>query len=282
MAERRYYSIRTGKHPAGAKIDLPVLLRLFHFLYCDFERRGYLQEAFGYYCFDVGYVNGTIGSDITSYFFLKLRKDDLWPVHASYPEYSKEDLFDIIELLYDHISFPVSGWEHTYNNCGWHYDKCDRDRGQEEFRTRINEILKDYQGFELTKNGEILSSTIPGTEDLFLPARLEYEANNVDNRIEKAKLKYRRYHSSLDDKKDAIKELADVLEYLRHKLAQAITKNDESDLFNIANNFGIRHHNDKQKTDYDKEIWLDWMFYYYLATLQMVLRKLKKVEQTSL
>ena len=52
-----------------------------------------------------------------------------------------------------------------------------------------------------------------------------------------------------------------------------LTSNDEKDLFNIANSFGIRHCNDKQKTDYDSALWLSWMFYYYLATVHVLLRK---------
>ena len=48
------------------------------------------------------------------------------------------------------------------------------------------------------------------------------------------------------------------------------------DLFNIANNFGIRHHKPGQKTDYDRDIWLPWMFYIYLATLRAVTKTLAK------
>ena len=239
----------------GAKLDLPMLLRLFYSVHCDFERKGYFQEAFGYNCVDAGNVDGTIGPDIESYIFLRLRKDNLWPIHANYQQYPEEDLFDIIEFLYDNISKPIHGTYHSWAKCGWHYDEFDTKPGQNEFRTKINAILKDYAAFELSENGEILSTAILGADDLFQPARLEYDSNNVDNRIEKAILKYRRYHVSLDEKKEAIKELVDVLEFLRPKLKTAITTKDEGDLFNIANNFGIRHHNDKQKNDYDKEIW---------------------------
>jgi hypothetical protein len=278
MTERRYYSIRTGKHPIGVKLDLQMLLRLFYSVYCDFNRKGYFQEAFGYNCVDAGDVDGIIGPDNEAYIFFKLRKDNLWPIHATYQQYSEEDLFDIIELLYDHISKPIHGNYHSWNDCGWHYDEFDTKTGQDEFRARINEILKDYSAFELAENGEILTTSISGADDLFQPAKLEYEADNIDAKIEKAILKFRRYHSSIEDKKDAIKELADVFEYLRPRLEKAITKKDEGDLFNIANNFGIRHHNDKQKIDFDKEIWFDWMFYYYISTLNTVIRVLKKVE----
>jgi hypothetical protein len=43
-------------------------------------------------------------------------------------------------------------------------------------------------------------------------------------------------------------------------LKNVITKNDEGDLFNIANNFAIRHDNEEQKTSYDRALWLSWMF----------------------
>src|ERR1035437_4274797 len=203
MAERRYYSIRTGKHPKGAKLDLPMLLRIFYSAYCDFGRRGYIQEAFGYDCVDAGHIDGTIGPDIEAYLFFKLRKDNLWPIHDKYQQYVEEDLFDIIELLYDHISKPIHGKFHDWNDCGWHYDEFDSKLGQNEFKDKINELLKDYSAFELAESGEILSTAIPGADDLFQPARIEYDSSNVDNRIEKAVLAFRRYHVSLDEKKDA-------------------------------------------------------------------------------
>lgn len=53
-----------------------------------------------------------------------------------------------------------------------------------------------------------------------------------------------------------------------------VTSADEKDLFNIANNFGKRHRNDKQRTAYDAGIWFSWMFYFYLSTIHVVLRKM--------
>lgn len=98
---------------------------------------------------------------------------------------------------------------------------------------------------------------------------------NVVNRINAAILRYRRHGSTLDDRRQAVRDLADVLEYLRPKVKALLTSADDCDLFNIANNFGIRHHNDKQKTTYDAAIWLSWMFYFYLATIHAVLRKIE-------
>ena len=53
-------------------------------------------------------------------------------------------------------------------------------------------------------------------------------------------------------------------------------KDDEPELFNIANNFGVRHHNQKQKTGYDQALWLSWMFYLYLSTIHLVARKIDR------
>lgn len=51
-----------------------------------------------------------------------------------------------------------------------------------------------------------------------------------------------------------MRNLADILEYCKPKIKTLISKKDEKDLFNIANNFGIRHLNEKQKTDYDHSL----------------------------
>jgi hypothetical protein len=98
---------------------------------------------------------------------------------------------------------------------------------------------------------------------------------NVLSRVTASTLQYRRHGSTLDDRRQAVRDLADVLEYLRPQVKTLLTSADEKDLFNIANNFGVRHHNDKQRTAYDAGIWLSWMFYFYLSTIHVVLRKIE-------
>jgi hypothetical protein len=72
-------------------------------------------------------------------------------------------------------------------------------------------------------------------------------------KINSAILKFRRHKSTLDDRREAIRELAGRLEFLRPAIKQHLNKKDENDIFNIAN-FGIRHHNKDQQTEYDKAI----------------------------
>ena len=52
---------------------------------------------------------------------------------------------------------------------------------------------------------------------------------------------------------------------------------DENRLFEIANQFGIRHHNPEQKTDFDKNIWLEWIFFSYLNSINTIV-KIKKTK----
>jgi hypothetical protein len=137
--------------------------------------------------------HGKAGSDISLFVFRKLRTIDLWPIWEKLDGYSEEDLFDMIEFLHDHSSKGIDGQYHQFNQCGWHYTKFEAQAGREIFRHEMNGILADYgRGFELFTNGEILTLA----EDEFAPmlsADVPHPDNiNVRDRVEGAKLKYRR------------------------------------------------------------------------------------------
>lgn len=277
MPIRPYYSARTGRNPNTTKFDLTMLLRLFRDLYLVFDNRCYFQEAFGYHCVDAGDVSGALGVDIEAQIFRRIRKHWLWPIAEKCHDYSEEDVFDIIEFLYDHVARPVDGYYHSYGGCGWHYATFNTEEGRKEWQDEMNAILRDYrEGYELSLDGEILALPENGLETLLQATLPTHDPENIEIRVNNAVLKFRRYRSSPEDRRDAIRDLADVLEFLRPKLNEVITKKDECDLFRIANNFGIRHHNDTQQTDYDKAIWYSWMFYYYLATIHASLRLIER------
>jgi len=84
--------------------------------------------------------------------------------------------------------------------------------------------------------------------------------------------RFRTRGASIDDRRHAVRDLADVLEALRPDIKESMLSADEGALFNIANNFAIRHNNRQQKGDYDRVTWLRWTFYVYLATIHAVLR----------
>jgi hypothetical protein len=79
----------------------------------------------------------------------------------------------------------------------------------------------------------------------------------------------------MEERRVAVRDLADVLEALRADARAHMSKKDEGDLFNIANNFHIRHNDDKQLRDYDV-IWLTWIFYFYLATIHALVRTIER------
>ncbi|HEY3375348.1 MAG TPA: hypothetical protein VGK02_09825 [Candidatus Aquicultor sp.] len=277
LYQRQYYSMRVGTNPK-ANLDLDMLRELFFSVYSMFEVNAYFQEAFGYACVDTpgGWLPGSTGSNPEAYVFRKLRKSHLWPIADKYKEYSEEDIFDTIELLYDLISKPVDGYYHDYCNCGWHYNLFDKVPAQAELRYEVNDFLRDYkEGYEISANGEIQIKGNSGLNYLLDADIPNYDAKNVDKRIHLAIAKYRRRQSSAQERRDAVRDLADIFEFLRPRLKEVLRTEDENALFNIANNFGIRHHNSKQKSDYNP-VWLSWIFYIYLATIHMAIRLLSE------
>ena len=68
-------------------------------IYQEFLRQGYFQQAYGFDCVDAGRIYGTLGSDISVFFYRKLKKRDIWPIEDMIAQYSESDLFDVIELL---------------------------------------------------------------------------------------------------------------------------------------------------------------------------------------
>jgi hypothetical protein len=272
-----YYSQRTGTNPNLKGLPLLDVVDLFVRVYTQLENDGYFHEAFGFVCVDAGHIIGKVpNADLE--ILLTIRKKNLWPVPLRSQNYSEDDLFDIIEFLYQHVSKPIDGYMHIYGECGMHWETFQKAEGQKEFVTKVNLVLSHYEkAFEISDDGEILQKPDAGFERL-LVADVPTDDSKILNRVESARRQFLRHGSSLDDRRQAVRDLADVLEYLRPQVKAVLTRKDEGDLFNIANNFGVRHHDDKQQTGYDAAIWLSWMFYHYLSTIHVVLRKLGKIE----
>jgi hypothetical protein len=231
-------------------------------------------------CVDDRDSTGVAGFDVAAFVLMKTHKHHLWPIEDHIASLKEDDIFDLIELLFDQVSTGTEGEYHSFNNCGMHYTKFDRGAGQAAWRAAINEYLPDYgEGFELSDNGEVLRLGATEFQNLLAAPLPTSDPHNVENRIQVAVHKFRQRASGPGERRDAVRDLADVLEYLRPKLKQVINSKDEADLFNLLNNFGVRHHNQQQKTGYDEEIWLNWMFYFYLATIHAALRLMKRREK---
>lgn len=280
---RKYFSRRQSGTGPEDRLTLDQAKTLFINEYVMLWREDYFQEAFGYQCVDAGKVYGTV-ADPEAFFLKHLRRSDLWPVeNLKYPHYSEEDLFDVIELIHDLVSKPLEGRYHAYGECGMHYETFDCEAGRSEYRERVNGFLRDYgEGWEVSSPGEILLVGIAGTADLLNGPPAFATTPNVGDRVARAILKFRRYGATPEDKHDAVKDLVDALEFIRPTVKDLLTSKDEADLFNIANNFAIRHNTPDQKAAYDKETWSEWMFYYYLATLRACEQLAARVKPPSL
>jgi hypothetical protein len=199
---------------------------------------------------------------------------------------TEDHIFDVLEFLYDRASRPgemVGMTTETRWNY-YDYENYDDEKGKEEFREKVNLILADYKtGFELTQTGMILAMGTGGLQYILDADIIPYDEVNVDNKVRDAITIWRNRHLSLLDKREAIRELADVFEWLKKTkdLGSVLDNKDESMLFEIANNFGIRHHNPNQKTNYDQTIWYSWIFHFYLATYHAAIRLLLKKEKES-
>jgi hypothetical protein len=197
---------------------------------------------------------------------------------------TEDHIFDAVEFLYDRVSRPGEVvWKTTDTN--WNYEDYgyyDEKAGRAEFRATANLFLADYKsGYELTEGGIILALGAHGLEHI-LDARLPpYDEVNVDGKVRNAIVKWRNRHLSLDEQRSAIRDLADVFEWLKKakNLSSVLDQKDESAIFDLANSFAIRHHNPRQKTNYDQAIWYSWIFHFYLATYHAAIRLLIKRDE---
>ena len=200
---------------------------------------------------------------------------ETWPLNRLQESYRRDDAVELIEdeafslteFLYDHAAKPTNTRYHSYGQCGIHVDNADEAAGKAEFAERINGILSRC-GYELQSNGEVWQST-PAGMGTIVPEQTGDPS--IDNKVNHAIAVFRQHGATEEDKRDAIRNLADILEDRRSSTeGTGIPKKDEDRLFEIANEFAIRHFNQKQRTHYDSGVWLEWIFYSFLNTIDVM------------
>lgn len=274
---RDYYNRRVGEAGEPPKLTLGEMTAQLDAAYSWAEERGYLQKSFGYYCVDAHDVPGDHGSDLRPEFFMatgfRIEKD----VREFLERATEVSAFTFIEFVYDHVAKPDerSGHYHSFAGCGWHFDyrstRFDVNAARSEWCDRINRFLRLYgDGYELSAAGEVVRLAPQGFEDLVI-GRAQPQAGDTNvAKLNHAIRIFRLARSTREERKVAVRTLADLLEFYRSQVKIHLLKQDEADLFNIANNYSIRHHKPGQKDDYD-DVWLTWMFYTYLSTVRLIL-----------
>lgn len=281
---KRYYNRRVGREGDPPKLTLAEVAAGIAAGYQSVESKGYLQRDFGYDCVDAGAVAGKIGADLRIHFYLATGIRIEKSVFEFCTTTDEPGLFTLVEFIHDHVAKPAekSGRYHSFSGCGWHYSASgdfDPDAARDEWRSLVNTFIRYYgDGFELSANGEVVRLAPDGLEPLFNTAVPPAAGETNIAKVETAVRTFRRGLSSREEQKQAIRALVDLLEFYRPQVKEHLLSQDESALFNIANNYAIRHHRADQKDEYD-DVWLRWLFYFYLATVHLVLGLVHRHQQ---
>jgi hypothetical protein len=197
---------------------------------------------------------------------------------------AEDKLFDLIEYFHGHVSEGIEDHErssfHSWAHCGWHYGAFDPLPAQALFRKRMNRTLMNYRGgFRINESGQVEHTADEGLDQL-IDAVLPTKDPDIAQRVAGAIALYRNRGRTEKDLRLAVRELFDILEKLRPEVKAEMLRGDEGALFNIANNFTIRHLNERQKGNYDSALWHSWMFYVNLSTIHVIVRLMaRKVRQ---
>lgn len=291
---RRYYNHRQGQLP-HPKLALDELTKALDGKFSQLWSAGYLQKAFGYYCDDEGWQYGDVGTEFHEHIRLITRL----PYEKSFSKFLRETtedghVFTFIEFVYDYIAKPdpKSGrfhagvpdrWGQYDEPCGWHFplllSRFNVEAGRSEWREAVNLYLPDYgSGFELSPEGEVRQLAPQGFEGLLSrPAPENAPPTNAD-KLDLAVRTFRRANSSREERKQAVRQLADILEWYRPQVVKVHMTDDERELFETMNKFAIRHHNQVQRDDYG-DPFLEHQFYRYLAAVQLCMKLAHEEEQ---
>ena len=208
-----------------------------------------------------------------------------WPPDFQFHAPEFHDLFgdppvheflSVVEWVGDHVARPRH-WsrEHDFSGCGMHFSTFGVQTGRALYRLRVNEIFTQYGiPFEIATGGEddgfVVDRIDPVRAELI--ATVTQSATEVDaTTLEHAVAQFRSRGATRDDKRAAVLALARLVESERVLLKRTLFRKDEGALFDIANNFDLRHKTASQQDDYPVE-YLDWIFWWYLATIELFQR----------
>jgi hypothetical protein len=265
-----YWPTRHGAHRATASLDSAK--RRFAALINELHGRGYFGRALPPPC-----VDDYEPPDESAMLAERLGIPDLWPLRPD--SWDEDTFFGLIEVFHDLAVRPRERNLHSYNGCGWHYSGFGTDTGRALYRWRINRLLTSA-GIELrlAEAGEDVGRLVrvvdAGRADL-IQRSLQAPDAAVAERVAHALAQFRGRAATMHDKRSAVLTLAGILEERRELIREKIGKKDEGALFSIANEFAIRHQRRGQQGDYD-QVFLDWIFWWYLATIELTGRLLAR------
>ncbi|MHB1535204.1 MAG: hypothetical protein ACYC1D_11485 [Acidimicrobiales bacterium] len=263
---RPYYSQRELGAQQAPESSLPSIVHRVRSLIGELDRDHYFADAVGFDCCD---GNGESDSSPEQELERRVGKPHLWT--ADPDGWTEADLCDFIEVFHDLAARPTKGWYHSYSGCGWHPTKFSRKSGQALYRWRTNQLLDATMlSLRLADSGEDAGRMVrvaPGELGQLINDMI-VQPSSAHDAVVHAIAMFRSRTGTTEQHRSAIVALAGVLEARRALLKNRLLRKDEDALFEIANNYHLRHHTADQRTDYSPDF-LEWIFYWYLATVQL-------------
>ncbi|RKN24321.1 hypothetical protein D7147_03820 [Micromonospora musae] len=273
-----YWNERKGApSPAPSAVNPEAAKRRFATLLSELDSSGYLDRIFPRICVDDRY-----GEEVDR--AAKLEElsgiPGLWPIQPT--SWDDDTFFTTIEVFHDLVARPRERSWHSWDECGWHYSAFSVKPARNLYTIRVNRILENASiQLRLATAGENAGRLVHLVDDdrrVLLDRALRSPEPKVRDHIEHATNLFRRRTATAHDKRSAVVTLAHVLESRRKLLKQELLSRDEGALFQIANEFAIRHESERQKADYDP-LFLDWIFWWYLATIELTDRLVVRTSQ---
>ena len=240
-------------------------MRRVYALVQEFYSDGYLTARFGCFCDN---PEPPVERELEK----RLGKPHLW--NAKPETVNEEDLYQFIEVFHDLASRPIRGEHHSvgFGEYEWHPTQHSQQSGQELYRWRMNQLLDATPlMLRLADNGKDIGRMVeaPSPQLGHLVTDVLNGKSPDHGTIAHAITNFRSRHATVESKQSAVRDLALVLEpHRKTVMEQHLTKKDEGAIFNIANQFHIRHKDADQYADYRAEF-LEWIFYWYLGTIKL-------------
>ena len=250
--------------------SLIAVVRRVRALVGELEGKHYFAEFLGFDCVDYDARLSTPELELDR----RIGKQRLWSAEPD--DWTEPDLCDFIEVFHDLAARPTRRSFHDFGDCGWHPEAFSQRSGRALYRWRMNQLLDTTTlDLRLAETGEDtgrMVRRVPGELGWLIEDTLS-QRTPPDDPVAHAIALFRDRDGARQGRRSAIVALAGVLEERRKLLKDRLLTEDEKALFEIANRYDIRHRNAKQHRDYGLDF-LEWIFYWYLATVQLTDRLL--------
>ena len=278
---REYFSRRTGVSNNNPLDDFAVR---FDVIFKKFVKEGYFEQM------GIAYAANSIriknNDELRDKLVLEFgaKGYEMIPTSINIASLDHNSLFDLIEFLADRVSkhnivrkapstyerilnpHPIDVISDLHKYEDTRFDSYDPEGGKKKWREDLNKYLAHLDPpYQLTTEQNIETLAPDGLVDLM--DSCASPSDDAQLRIKHACELFLKHSATKADKMSALNELAGVLESVQYDLKKHV-KREANELFNIANNYGIRHHRKGQKEC--DENYLQWIFYSFLSTINLV------------